>query len=83
MPCRLWKSQYYRTMVYGLPEPSFGWSHQKGAHGYGAMMGGGRTSYHHNLIAHHDSRTPRYVFRSTDPTTKEHPTDWRNNVIYN
>lgn len=46
-------------------------------------MGGGRTSYHHNLIAHHDSRTPRYVFRSTDPTTKEHPTDWRNNVIYN
>ena len=47
------------------------------------MMGGGRTSYHHNLIAHHDSRTPRYVFRSTDPTTKEHPTDWRNNVIYN
>lgn len=55
----------------------------KGAHGYGAMMGGGRTSYHHNLIAHHDSRTPRYVFRSTDPTTKEHPTDWRNNVIYN
>lgn len=57
--------------------------HQKGAHGYGAMMGGGRTTYHHNLIAHHDSRTPRYVFRSTDPTTKEHPTDWRNNVIYN
>lgn len=47
------------------------------------MIGGGRTSYHHNLIAHHDSRTPRYVFRSTDPTTKEHPTDWRNNVIYN
>lgn len=65
-------------------EGSFRWAcNQKGAHGYGAMMGGGRTSYHHNLIAHHDSRTPRYVFRSTDPTTKEHPTDWRNNVIYN
>ena len=57
--------------------------HQKGAHGYGAMMGGGRTTYHHNLLAHHDSRTPRYVFRSGDETSKEHPTDWRNNVVYN
>ena len=57
--------------------------HSKGAHGYGAMMGGGRTTYHHNLIAHHDSRTPRYVFRSGDDTSKEHPTDWRNNVVYN
>lgn len=46
-------------------------------------MGGGRTTYHHNLIAHHDSRTPRYVFRSGDDTSKEHPTDWRNNVVYN
>ncbi len=57
--------------------------HSKGAHGYGAMMGGGRTTYHHNLLAHHDSRTPRYVFRSGDDTSKEHPTDWRNNVVYN
>ena len=57
--------------------------HQKGAHGYGAMMGGGRTTYHHNLIADHDSRTPRYVFRSGDDTSLEHPTDYRNNVIYN
>lgn len=57
--------------------------HSKGAHGYGAMMGGGKTSYHHNLIAHHDSRTPRFVYRSGDETSKENPTDYRNNVIYN
>ena len=57
--------------------------HSKGAHGYGGMMGGGKTSYHHNLIAHHDSRTPRFVFRSGDETSKQNPTDYRNNVIYN
>jgi len=57
--------------------------HYKGAHGYGGMMGGGRTTYHHNLIAHHDSRTPRFAFRSANPTSEEHPTDYRNNVIYN
>lgn len=57
--------------------------HQKGAHGYGGMMGGGRTTYHHNLIAHHDSRTPRFAFRSGDETSVENPTDYRNNVIYN
>lgn len=57
--------------------------HHKGAHGYGAMMGGGKTTYHHNLIAHHDSRTPRFVFRTGDETSPKTPTDFRNNVIYN
>lgn len=57
--------------------------HSKGAHGYGGMMGGGKTTYHHNLIANHDSRTPRFVFRTGDETSEQHPTDYRNNVIYN
>jgi len=57
--------------------------HVKGAHGYGGMMGGGKVTYHHNLLADHDSRTPRFAFRSGDDTSVEHPTDYRNNVIYN
>lgn len=57
--------------------------HHKGPHGYGAMMGGGKTTYHHNLLAHHDSRTPRFVFRAGDETSRTNPTDFRNNVIYN
>lgn len=57
--------------------------HSKGAHGYGGMMGGGKVTYHHNLLAHHDSRTPRFAFRSGDETSKQHPTDYRNNVNYN
>lgn len=57
--------------------------HSKGSHGYGAMMGGGKTTYHHNLLAHHDSRTPRFCFRSGDEPYEDTPTDYRNNVNYN
>jgi len=32
--------------------------HHKGVHGYGATIGGFRTSYHHNLLAHNKGRNP-------------------------
>ena len=56
-------------------------SHSKGPHGYGAIWGGVNASFHHNLLAHHDSRTPRF-----GPGAKYagHDTvDVRNNVFYN
>ena len=50
--------------------------HVKGAHGFGGIWGGDRSTYHHNLLAHHDSRNPRVASGAGH-------TDIRSNVIYN
>lgn len=55
--------------------------HSKGAHGYGAIWGGVNASFHHNLMAHHDSRTPR--FGTGNGMYGQDYTDMRNNVFYN
>jgi len=51
-------------------------NHVKGAHGYGGIWGGPRASFHHNLLAHHSSRNPRFG-------SGVGITDYRNNVVYN
>lgn len=63
--------------------------HDKGTHGYGAIAGGVDASYHHNLLAHHDSRNPRFdsgeVYGSSGQplTTDKRAVDFRNCVVYN
>ncbi len=55
--------------------------HVKGPHGYGGIWGGWNASFHHNLMAHHDSREPRF---GTNPYVVGKDTvDYRNNVLYN
>lgn len=55
--------------------------HSKGNHGYGGNWGGSGASFHHNLMVHHTSRTPRFGPRQS--TQKDERMDYRNNVIYN
>ena len=55
--------------------------HTKGPHGYGGIWGGMKASFHHNLLAHHDSRNPRFCHPGI--TSVAGVIDFRNNVIYN
>lgn len=60
--------------------------HPKGYHGYGAIWGGQSASYHHNLMAHHDSRNPRFCgvrFYTVASAINTEICDMRNNVFYN
>jgi len=52
--------------------------HTKGSHGFGGIWGGFKATFHHNLLANHSSRNPR--FSSVDGTKW---VDFRNNAVYN
>ncbi len=67
--------------------------HEKEAHGYGGIWGGKSASFHHNLIAHHNNRTPRlngarygWLGKKSDnyaSCIEAEQVDLRNNLIYN
>jgi pectate lyase len=51
-------------------------NHVKGHHGFGGIWGSNYSTCHHNLLAHHSSRNPRFASGCGN-------TDYRNNVLYN
>lgn len=59
-----------------ISESMFDSNHSKSQHGFGGIWGSDKSTYHHNLIAHHSSRNPRFASGCGE-------TDYRNNVVYN
>lgn len=67
-----------------ISESLYNAGHYKGEHGYGGIWGGMGASFHHNLLASHTSRNPRFCGARYHPDTKEKEiVDFRNNVIFN
>lgn len=57
--------------------------HDKGAHGYGGIWGGKHASFLYNLLAHHDSRNPRFCGSRYSNQSDQELVDFRNNLLYN
>ncbi|MFT2011590.1 T9SS type A sorting domain-containing protein [Pontibacter sp. 13R65] len=72
----------YSTVQWSIvSEGLYDAGHGKGVRGYGSQWGGQYASYHHNLIAHQNSRSPRINgSRSNDIIAL---VDFRNNIIFN
>ena len=58
-------------------------NHHKGARGYGAQWGGSPATYHHNLLAHNVSRSPRINGASNADQDRNVFLEYYNNVNYN
>ncbi|HWV66172.1 hypothetical protein [Chitinophaga sp.] len=52
-------------------------------HGYGGIWGGQQSSFHHNLLASHSNRNPRFSGSANTGQPELEYVDFRNNVIYN
>jgi hypothetical protein len=82
--CASFKNTKNLTVQYCIISESLKESfHDKGNHGYGGIWGGSNASYHHNLLANHDSRNPRFSHSYLEEASMRGPIDYVNNVVFN
>ena len=76
------QDSHFLTVQYSMVhEGLYNAGHSKGARGYGSQWGGSPATYHHNLLAHNKSRSPRFNGARGDDYVVF--MEYANNVNYN